>query len=71
MAEMRMCDACAMEFDWEGVEVEGYDYCCRACSAGEECTCPQHDHLGRDPNVMLNMAGASQLGTPNTAETGI
>jgi hypothetical protein len=70
--ETKMCEACAMEFDWPGVEVQGYEYCCEACSVGEECTCPQHHHdYESDPNRMMNMAGGSQLGTPNTAETGV
>ena len=44
MAEVRVCDACGMEFDWAGVEVQGYEYCCEPCSRGENCVCPQHDH---------------------------
>lgn len=44
MAEQQMCDACAMEFDWAGVEVSGYHYCCEACSRAEECTCEAHQH---------------------------
>lgn len=44
MAEKRVCDNCLMEFDWPGVKVETYEYCCEACSRGEECTCPQHHH---------------------------
>lgn len=44
MNETRVCDNCLMEFDWPGVTVETYEYCCEACSRGEECTCPQHDH---------------------------
>jgi hypothetical protein len=44
MDEARVCDNCAMEYDWIGVDVDNYHYCCEACSQGEECTCPQHDH---------------------------
>lgn len=44
MAEQQMCDACGMEFDWPGVEASGYQYCCEACSRGEECTCEAHEH---------------------------
>ena len=44
MAEAKMCDACGMEFDWEGASERGYEYCCEACARGEECTCPQHNH---------------------------
>lgn len=44
MNETRVCDNCLMEFDWPGVTVETYEYCCEACSRGEECTCPQHNH---------------------------
>jgi hypothetical protein len=67
----KLCGACMMEFDWPGVVVQGYEYCCEACSRGEECTCEQYHHDPADAGQMLNMAGASQLGTPNTAETGI
>jgi hypothetical protein len=37
-----VCPECEMEFDWQGVEVDGEIYCCEACSVGEPCTCPQH-----------------------------
>ena len=46
MNETRICDNCMMDFDWKGVQVGTYDYCCDACSKGQECTCPQHDHSG-------------------------
>ena len=61
MADMRLCEACGMEFDWEGVTREGIDYCCEACARGEECTCPQHRHE-YDTQQQLNAAAASQLG---------
>lgn len=62
MAEMRLCEACAMEYDWEGVEVGNYQYCCEACSNGAECTCPQHNHA-HETDQPMNAAAASQLGT--------
>ena len=62
MAEMKLCEACGMEFDWEGVTVMNYEYCCEACSRGEACTCPQHHHE-QDTNHQLNAAAANQLGT--------
>jgi len=62
MAEMRLCEACGMEYDWEGVDVDRYHYCCEACSRGEECTCPQHNHQHATDQPM-NAAAASQLGT--------
>jgi len=61
MAEMKTCDACAMEYDWPGVDIQGYEYCCEACSRGEECTCPQHNHQYHSDQP-LNAAAASQLG---------
>jgi hypothetical protein len=33
-----------MEFEWPGFEVDGEIYCCEACSLGQPCVCPQHDH---------------------------
>ena len=51
--EAKRCDACGMEFDWEGVIANNYEYCCEACSNGEPCTCPQHQH---------GMAGGEQGG---------
>lgn len=62
MAEYRLCEACGMEFDWEGVEERGYQYCCAACARGEECTCPQHNHQHTSQQP-LNSAAAEQLGT--------
>jgi hypothetical protein len=46
MEQAQVCDNCAMEYDWTGVDVGNYHYCCEACSHGEECTCPQHNHEG-------------------------
>ena len=66
MPEMRVCDNCAMEFDWEGVSERGYDYCCAACARGEECTCPQHDHRSVSEQP-LPSAAANQIGI--TGET--
>jgi len=66
MADMQLCEACVMEYDWDGVETEGHYYCCAACSRGEECTCPQHNHLHHSAEIEqpLNSAAARQLGTP-------
>jgi hypothetical protein len=50
-----------MEYDWEGVEVRNYKYCCQACADGEECTCPQHNHQYGGAS-QLNSAAAAQLG---------
>jgi hypothetical protein len=50
-----------MEYDWEGVDVDNYHYCCEACSRGEECTCPQHNHQ-HETDQPMNAAAASQLG---------
>lgn len=61
MAEMRLCEACGMEYDWEGVEVRNYKYCCQPCADGEECTCPQHNHQYGGAS-QLNSAAAAQLG---------
>jgi hypothetical protein len=61
MAAMRLCDACGMEFDWPGVQVKGYDYCCEACARGERCTCEQHHHQ-YEAEQPLNRAAAEQLG---------
>jgi hypothetical protein len=44
MATKQECPECGMEFDWEGVEVDGEVYCCEACAEGEDCTCPEHAH---------------------------
>lgn len=41
MATERTCDGCGMTYDWEGVEAQGFHYCCEACSNGEECDCAQ------------------------------
>ena len=57
MAEKKLCEACGMYYDWEGVEVQGYEYCCEACSRGEECTCPQHDHHRLVPPDAAGHAG--------------
>jgi hypothetical protein len=65
MAEMKLCSNCAMEYDWEGITVQNYDYCCEACSRGEECTCPQHQHQYETQQPM-NTAAASQLGLNDT-----
>jgi hypothetical protein len=65
MAEMKLCDACSMEFDWKGVEARGYEYCCEACSRGEECTCPQHRHEYQTDQPM-HRAAAEQLGLKET-----
>ena len=62
MTEMRLCEACAMEFDWEGVNQDGVDYCCEACARGEECRCPEHNHQYASEQT-LNSAAAAQLGT--------
>ncbi|MCC2671541.1 MAG: hypothetical protein K0Q72_4012 [Armatimonadetes bacterium] len=62
MAEMKLCNTCGMEYDWTGVTVLNYEYCCEACSRGEECTCPQHNHQHGETQ-QLNAAAASQLGT--------
>jgi len=48
MEETQVCPECDMEFDWTGVEEDGMVYCCEACSLGEPCTCPQHEHPERD-----------------------
>ena len=61
MAEMRLCGACGMEFDWAGVEKDGFDYCCEACAQGEPCTCPQHRHQ-YTTDQPLHTAAAGQLG---------
>lgn len=61
MAETKLCNNCAMDYDWEGVRVLNYDYCCEACSRGEECTCPQHHHQDTTDQPM-NTAAANQLG---------
>ena len=37
----RACDGCGMNYDWEGVEAQGFHYCCEACANGEECDCAQ------------------------------
>jgi len=65
MAELKMCDTCAMEYDWEGVQVMNYNYCCEACSVGEECTCPQHNHQHLTDQPM-NTAASNQLGLTQT-----
>ena len=65
MAEMKLCEACGMEYDWTGVDERGYEYCCEACSRGEECTCPQHRHQYHTDQP-LPQAAASQLGTSET-----
>jgi hypothetical protein len=44
MPDTRICDTCLMEYDWPGVDVGGYSYCCEPCSRGEECICWQHNH---------------------------
>lgn len=61
MADMRLCEECGMEFDWQGVRKNGVEYCCEGCASGGECTCPQHQHAtgGRQT---LNRAAAGQLG---------
>lgn len=61
MAETQVCDTCKMEFDWPGVSVAGYEYCCKACSVGEACTCPQHHHA--EAPMTMNRAAAGQVGT--------
>lgn len=61
MPEMKLCEACGMEYDWKGVEWQGFEYCCDACASGEECTCPQHRHQYHTQQP-LNSAAASQLG---------
>lgn len=65
MPEMRLCEACGMEFDWEGVEKQGFEYCCEPCSRGEECVCPQHNHQYHTDQP-LNRAMATQLGLYET-----
>ena len=45
MSETRICPECEMEFDWPGVEVDEETYCCEACSQGQPCECPQHQHM--------------------------
>ncbi len=66
MAEMKMCENCMMEFDWPGVEVRGYEYCCEPCSNGEECICPQHNHQYTTQQP-LNQAAANQLGATESS----
>jgi hypothetical protein len=62
MPELLVCEACGMEFDWEGLAVAGIDYCCEGCSRGEECTCPEHRHQYHTDQA-LPAAAAGQLGT--------
>lgn len=62
MAEMKLCEACGMEYDWEGVRELNYEYCCEPCSRGEDCTCPQHNHQYPTQQTM-NTAAANQLGS--------
>jgi hypothetical protein len=57
MAELKLCEACGMKYDWEGVEEQGYEYCCEACSRGEECTCPQHQHQHSTAQPLPRAAG--------------
>ena len=59
MPEMKLCEACGMEFDWTGVQQEGAEFCCEGCARGEECTCPQHNH---QYHTAQSMPGAGQLG---------
>jgi hypothetical protein len=49
MTEEKTCSRCEMEFDWQGVTVDGEEYCCEGCASGGECTCPQHDHAPETP----------------------
>jgi hypothetical protein len=44
MTDEKFCSECGMSFDWPGITARGEEYCCQACSIGEECTCPQHSH---------------------------
>ena len=61
MADMRLCEACGMEFDWAGVQRGTQEYCCAGCAEGKECTCPQHRHEYSTDQPM-NRAAAGQLG---------
>ena len=64
MADTKTCDACGMDYDWQGVNVGSYEYCCEACSQGEECTCPQHNHqYGQQTGQEApTLAGAGPMG---------
>ena len=64
MADMRVCEACGMEYDWQGVQEQGVEYCCAACARGDECTCPQHNHQYASQQP-LNLEAAGQLGIEN------
>lgn len=65
MNEMKLCEACEMEFDWPCVERDGAEYCCAACSEGRPCTCPQHHH-GHATDQPLHTAATRQVGVaPN------
>jgi len=63
MAAERICGVCCLPYDWPGTTVNGVDYCCTACSAGQACTCPQHDHRATPgaPNLET-WAGAAASG---------
>jgi hypothetical protein len=60
--DLPICAECGMPFDWPEVESEGNSYCCEACSLGEPCTCPQHEHASLESDVPLPSAMAGQLG---------
>ena len=72
MPNIRVCPACSMPFDWEGVADEDVEYCCDACLEGDQCTCVQHDHAAGVPvpsaAVISEMTSATEFGTP--VETG-
>jgi hypothetical protein len=61
MPEMRLCEACGMEYDWAGVQRQNYEYCCAGCADGGECTCPQHNHQYHT-SQSLPEAAANQTG---------
>jgi hypothetical protein len=61
MADMRLCEECGMEFDWQGTTRNGVEYCCEGCATGGDCTCPEHHH--KEDNQQLHTAAANQLGT--------
>ena len=67
MAEIKTCEACAMEFDWPGVMREGQEFCCDGCATGGECTCPQHHHQYAS-DVPMNRAAAGQIGVTHTPD---
>jgi hypothetical protein len=57
MTETRICPECEMEFDWPGVEVDEEIYCCEACSLGQPCDCPQHQHMMDTTDTMPTVIG--------------